>query len=101
MNTERVVHSIVEKKTKILKIKRPKLKIYRNRVAEVMEQKKIINQELADLIPTNPGHVTRILSNERPCISLPIALRIAEILETPVEELFILKEPKKTRTTRK
>ncbi len=77
------------------KKRRGKAKISRNRVAEVMIKKGVIAQEMADRIGTNGGHISRIMKNERPCISLPIALKISQVLQTPVEQLFFLEIPAK------
>jgi len=75
-----------------VKKKRDKSKLSHNKVAEIMQKKGIIAQELADIIQTNPGHVSRIMRNERPCVSLPIALKISQALSTPVEQLFFLEK---------
>lgn len=76
---------------KVSKTKRPKSKIEAHRIIEVMvERDNMSAQELADLIETNPGHMSRILSAKRPCISLPIALKISKALKKPVEDIFFL-----------
>lgn len=75
------------------KVKRGKAKIYGHRINEVMEQKGMCDKELADLIDTNAPHMYRILKNERLCLSLPIAMKIAKALNTPIEELFFLDKP--------
>ena len=72
------------------KVKRGKAKIYGHRLREVMEQKGICDLELADEIQSNAPHVHRILKNERLCLSLPIAMKIAKVLQTPIEELFFM-----------
>lgn len=77
-------------KGKKAKVRRPRIKIEYNTVAQVMEEKGIIVQEMADLLKTNPGLVSRIINQKRPCISLPLALRIGQILGMPVEQLFFL-----------
>ncbi len=76
------------------KARKKRISIIKNKVGEKMAEKHISMQELADRIPTNAPHVWRIMRGERPCLSLPLALRIGQILETPVEELFIIKRPK-------
>lgn len=88
---------VAEKKEKEKKptVKRKKrISVVRNRVREVAAKKGISLQEIADRIPTNAPHLWRIMGNQRPCISLPTAIRIAQILETPVEQLFIIERPK-------
>jgi transcriptional regulator with XRE-family HTH domain len=73
--------------------KKAKEKIYGNNIREILEEKEMVQQELADLIDTNPAHLSRIINGKRLCISLPVAMKIAEALDRPVEEVFILNEP--------
>lgn len=75
-------------------VKRERVKIAYNKVADEMAKKGIIVQEMADLLKTNPAHVCKIMKNNRPCISLPLAMMIAVILEKPVEKLFFLQHKK-------
>jgi DNA-binding XRE family transcriptional regulator len=47
-------------------------------------------QELADIaLNGNAAHLSRIMNGQRRCISLPIAFKIADALNKPVEEVFI------------
>ena len=47
-------------------------------------------QELADIaLNGNTAHLSRIMNGQRRCISLPIAFKIADALNKPVEEVFI------------
>ena len=90
------------KPKKKVKVKRGKAKIYGHRLKEVMAEKEMCDKELADLIETNAPHMYRILHNERLCLSLPIAMKIAKALNTPIEELFFLEDPKnKKKVTNK
>lgn len=77
-----------------LKVKRAKSKLSHNKVGEVMKKKEMCAQELADLIETTPAHVSKIMSQQRLCLSLPIGLKIAKALNTPVEQLFFLETKK-------
>jgi plasmid maintenance system antidote protein VapI len=54
-----------------------------------MEQKGMIAEELAELTQMCPSFVSRIINNQRMCVSLPTALRIGRALQTPVEKLFL------------
>lgn len=83
------------KKPKKAKVKRGKSKISSHRIKEVMLEKEICAEELADLIESNAPHIHKILNNGRLCLSLPIAMKIAKALNTPIEELFFLEKPKK------
>ncbi len=73
-----------------IKEKRGKSKLGPNNVAQVMKEKDMCAQELADLIHSTPAHVSKIMSQKRPCLSLPLGLKIAHALNTPVEKLFSL-----------
>lgn len=71
--------------------KKEKESIHGNRIREILEQKQMSHIELADLaLGGNKGHLSRIINGQRRCISLPIAMKIAEALKMPVEEVFIL-----------
>jgi DNA-binding XRE family transcriptional regulator len=49
-------------------------------------------QELADItLDGNAAHLSRIINGQRRCISLPIAIKISNALQRPVEEVFIYK----------
>ena len=81
-------------KIKTPKEKRGKSKLADNKVAEVMKEKEMCAQELADLIQSTPAHVSKIMSQKKPCLSLPLGLKIAQALKTPVEKLFFLETKK-------
>jgi DNA helicase-2/ATP-dependent DNA helicase PcrA len=70
--------------------KKIKESIMGNNIKSVMEKKGMSQQELADLLNIDAGFMSRII-NQRKCISLPIAMSVAKVLETPVEQLFYKK----------
>jgi len=72
------------------KIKKAKLRLKENKVKEVLATMGMSQQELADRIGTNRGHISKIANQRSPAISLPIAIKIAKELKMPVEELFII-----------
>ena len=72
------------------KEKRDKIKIKENRVKEYLDKIQMSQQELADEVNTNKAHISKIVNKRSSCISLPIALRIAKVLNTKVEELFTI-----------
>ena len=76
------------------KSRKEKEKLSEVRVRQVMEQKGIKQSELAKMIGVGKSHITRIINGDRMCISLPIALKIAKALKTPLEKLFIVKRVK-------
>mgnify|MGYP000238586359 CR=1 FL=1 len=72
--------------------KKPKEKLYGNNIKKILDEIEMSQQELADIVETNPAHLSRIINGQRRCISLPIAMKISEALGKPVEEVFILHE---------
>ena len=73
-------------------IKKPKAKKQKdgisNRIGEVLIEKSMTKQELADLTELYPSHISEIISGKRKGVTLPIALKIANALGMKVEELF-------------
>ena len=52
-----------------------------------------LQQELADIcLEGRTSHLSRIINGQRRCISLPIAIKIANALQRPIEEIFIYKK---------
>jgi DNA-binding XRE family transcriptional regulator len=72
------------------KAKKPKIKIKENVVKLKLVEIGMSQQELADRVGTNRAHINKIANQNSPAISLPIAIKIAKELNTPVEELFII-----------
>jgi len=66
-----------------------KEKIKGNLIKEYMDKRGMIAEELAETIEMCPSFLSRIINNQRMCVSLPTALRIGKALNTPVEQLFI------------
>ena len=73
--------------------KKAREKLYGNLIKQILLKKGMTPQELADVSGIIPSHLSRIINGQRRCISLPIAIKIAQALETPVEEIFIYKKP--------
>jgi transcriptional regulator with XRE-family HTH domain len=73
--------------------KKPKAKMYGNRIKEILEKKGMSPQELSDLTKIIPSHISRIINGQRRCISLPTAIKIAQVLKKPVEYVFIYDAP--------
>ena len=77
---------------KEVKVKKPKEKLHSNCIRIILEQTGMTQQELADItLDGNTAHLSRIINGQRRCISLPIAIKIANALNKPVEEVFIYK----------
>lgn len=72
---------------------KPKSKLYGNRIKQILAEKNMSPQELSDLVETTPSHISKIINGQRRCISLPIAIKIAVALQTPVEHIFIHQKP--------
>ena len=74
------------------KIKKEKAKIHSNKIRLILTQIAMSQQELADIaLDGNAAHLSRIINGGRRCISLPIAIKISNALNRPVEEVFIYK----------
>ena len=74
------------------KTKKPKEKLHSNKIRQILNESGMSQQELADLsLDGNSAHLSRIINGQRRCISLPIAIKIANVLNRPVEDVFILR----------
>ena len=69
-----------------------KRKMFSNKIKAILIETEMSQQELSDLSGVTPPHLSRIISGQRQCISLPIAIRIAKSLGRPVEEVFQLEK---------
>lgn len=71
---------------------KPKSKLHSNKIGQILEEIGMCQQELADrALDGNAPFLSIIINGQRRCISLPIAIKIARVLERPVEEIFIYK----------
>jgi putative transcriptional regulator len=75
-----------------MKDKKPKDKIYGNRIRQILIERNMSHIELADISGIIPSHLSRIINGQRRCVSLPIAFKIAKALEKPIEEVFIYEQ---------
>lgn len=75
------------------KERKPKEKMYGNRIKEFLTKKQMNTQELSDITDISMSHISRIINGQRRCISLPIAIKIAKALQEPVEEVFLHQPP--------
>ena len=73
--------------------RKPKEKMYGHLISVILKDKGMSPQELSDISGILPSHISRIINNKRRCISLPIAMKIAEALQMPVEKVFLYKKP--------
>jgi DNA-binding XRE family transcriptional regulator len=80
--------------TKAKKVKKPKATIKLNNVQSFLDKAEMTQQELADRIGSNRAHISKIANQKSPSVSLPIAMKIAEVLGTTVEKLFEMDENK-------
>lgn len=75
------------------KEKKAKEKLHSNRIRIILEEIGMSQQELADIaLDGNAGYMSRVINGNRRCISLPIAIKISQALNRPVEEVFIYKK---------
>jgi DNA-binding XRE family transcriptional regulator len=71
--------------------KKSKEKLHSNKIRQILIEMDMSQAELADLaLDGNAAHLSRIINGQRRCISLPIAIKIANALKRPVEEVFVL-----------
>ena len=71
--------------------KKSKEKLHSNKIRQILIEMDMSQAELADLaLDGNAAHLSRIINGQRRCISLPIAIKIANVLKRPVEEVFVL-----------
>ena len=69
--------------------KKPKEALTGNRIREILDHRDMTQAELSDLSGVPTQHLSRIVNNQRKCISLPIAIKIARALDLPVEDIFL------------
>lgn len=67
-------------------------KLVSNKIKFYLDQLNMSQQELADIIQVDKSFISRIISGERPSITLGIALKISEVLGQHIEEVFNYKE---------
>lgn len=77
--------------SRVKKARKPKEKLLGNNILELMDKKGMIAKELSDLSGLEPSFISRIIHNQRMCISLPVALKISLALNEPVEKVFSYK----------
>ena len=79
------------------KVKKPKEQIHSNKIRLILNDIGMSQQELADIaLDGNAAHLSRIINGGRRCISLPIAIKISNALDKPVEEVFVYKPETET-----
>lgn len=71
------------------KPRKPKIGLTSNNINELLKIKGISRDELAIMIDIDTSRISRIILNKVPCISLPVAIKIAQALGEPVESVFI------------
>ena len=73
--------------------RKPKTKMYGNRIKAILKEKGMSPAELADITGLAPSFISIIISGGRRCLSLPIAFKISEALESKIEDVFTYKKP--------
>jgi len=73
------------------KERKPKETLNGNNIEQLLQLKEMTRSELAILVGTDSSHISRIIHNKVKCLSLPIAIKIAQALQEPVENVFIFK----------
>lgn len=75
------------------RIKKDKEKLHSNNVLKFLKEQGMTQQELSDITGIVNSHICKIITGQRRCISLPIAIKISRALNKTVEEVFIYKRP--------
>ena len=71
------------------KHRKRKTELTSNNINALLKIKGISRDQLAIMIDVDTSRISRIILNKVPCISLPIAIKIAQALGEPVESVFI------------
>lgn len=71
--------------------RKAKEKLIGNNIALLLEKKGMIAKELSDISELDPSFISRIIHDQRMCISLPVAYKISLALGEPIEKVFIYK----------
>ena len=82
-------------KTKKKVIRKVRKEIFGNRIVQILKDKGMIVQELADLVDKNQSHISAIISKQKKHISLQVAWDIADALGMKIEDVFIKTKPVK------
>lgn len=72
--------------------KKERAKIVGNRITEVLEEKNMTRPELCDILMYDPSRMAKIINNKTPSLTLVTAMKIARVLDCPVETLFVIKD---------
>ena len=73
------------------KPKKERAKIHVNYIREVLQQKGMTQQELADIsLNGDKQTLSKIILGKKKCLSLPTAMAISKALEVPVESIFVI-----------
>ncbi len=67
-------------------------KLVSNRIKFYLREKKMTQTELGDLIGSNKGYISALISGKKRCPSLAMAIKISEVLGQNVEDVFNYKE---------
>ncbi len=65
-------------------------KIISNKVGALLKEMDMTQTELSKKCKTNVAHISRIVNQNLPYISLPLAMRISKVLGQPIEKIFQL-----------
>jgi DNA-binding XRE family transcriptional regulator len=82
-------NKLLEDALKKPKKRKPKEQLKKNNILELLQEREMTQSELSDLSDLTPQHLSRIIHNQRKCISLPTAIKISRAFNLPVEKVFI------------
>lgn len=64
--------------------------LVKNRIAEILEKKKMSQAELAYNAEMYPAHLSEIIRSSRKGVGVAVAIKIAKSLNMSVEEIFYI-----------
>ena len=85
MKNSKLLDEVLKKPKK----RKPKEQLKKNNILELLQEREMTQSELSDLSDLTPQHLSRIIHNQRKCISLPTAIKISRAFNLPVEQVFI------------
>jgi len=89
MKNKDELQSLIKSQAKKPKQRKPKDQLKNHNISVLLEDREMTQIELSDLSGVSPQHLSRIINNQRKCISLPTAIKIARAFNLPVEDVFI------------
>ena len=91
IETKKIVEQVLAKgvkKTKSKKTKKKQTKIHSNKIKAILDEIGMSQQELADLSELSKEHISRIVAGKTNRLALPTAIKISDVLNREVKDVF-------------